>query len=372
VKGIQNMKRRALVYSVLSVMLIMGLTGCSRTTDDVAKWKAKGNIEKLVKALEDVKPEVRQAAAEALGALKAEPAVDPLAGLFDDSEAPVVLSAVTAMVSIGTESAATHLILALKLENADARAIAAGGLGELKAVKAVGELIAVLDDEEDSVACIAATALGQISEESASADLARTLKSSSKNLRLASAEALGSTGGNDAAKGLIGALADKDTKVRSAAINSLSTLGTVSTPFVLNALKNDHLHIRSGAIAVLKKQNALPTKGADLIWLNLAQVSVDKKKEINPTVVRKLASMGSDAVETLLEAVAHPVADIREHAFLALETIGETCTTEAVEAATTGANSVGRYVVQGTHQLERSALLAARPMGSPNRPQPGF
>jgi HEAT repeat protein len=334
-------KRTSIIYSILSVILVMGLSGCSRTVDDIAKWKAKGRVEKLIRALEDPKPEVRQAASDALGELKAGTAVDPLAGLFDDTEATVVLSAVKAMVSIGSEPAASHLILALKLANADARAIAAGGLGELKTVKAVGDLIDVLDDDEDAVACIAATSLGQIAEESASAALAKKLKSSSNKLRLASAEALGHTGGNAAAKGLIGALADKNDKVRTASINSLTVLGSVSTPHAIEALKNDHQMIRSGAIAVLKKQDALPTEGSDLIWLQLARVSVDKKKDINQTVVRKLAGMGNDAVATLLKAAAHNVVDFREHAFRALETIGETCTAEAAEAATSSADPDG-------------------------------
>lgn len=81
------MKRRPLIlFSLLALVFTLGLVGCSRTIDDVAKWKAKGNIEKLIKALADPKTEVRQSAAEALGELKAEPAIDALAALFNDPE----------------------------------------------------------------------------------------------------------------------------------------------------------------------------------------------------------------------------------------------------------------------------------------------
>ncbi len=331
------MKRRPFLSSVLLALVLM-VAGCSRTIDDVAKWKAKGNIEKLIKALSDPKVEVRQSAADALGELKAEPAVDALAARYNDAEPTVVLAAVKALAAIGTESTTTPLIAALKLDQAAARETAAVALGMLKAAAAVEPLAEALGDSEEAVQCAAATSLGQIGDEAASKPLVQKLSSGSDALRLACAEALASTGGDVAADGLIGALADSSGAVRKAAVASLVTIGKPSIPYALNALKNDEESIRAGSIAVIQQLQAIPLTGADSIWYALAKVSVDKSGAIDSSVVEKLARM-DDKVDTLLEAVAHNVADFREHAFRALETIGEPCTAKAVAAAQSSAGA---------------------------------
>ena len=189
-------------------------------------------------ALEDPKNEIRKGAAVALGELKAEPAVDPLAALFNDPDSGVALSAVEALVSIGNAPATVHLINALQLENTDARIAAASGLGTLNAANAVDALINVLDDSEESVTCAAATSLGLIGDEKASSPLAAKLKAPSVKLRLACAQALASTQGKAAIEGLVGALADDNADVRSAAIDALATIGQPCIPSVLDALKD--------------------------------------------------------------------------------------------------------------------------------------
>ena len=52
------MYAKCLATAALALMM-MGLTGCSRTVEDVAKWEASGNVEKLTEALADPKVEVR-------------------------------------------------------------------------------------------------------------------------------------------------------------------------------------------------------------------------------------------------------------------------------------------------------------------------
>jgi HEAT repeat protein len=332
-------KTNTVVVTAVAAILMLGLFGCSRTIDDVAKWKAKGNIEKLIGALDDPKVEIRQGAATALGELKAEVAVDPLATLFNDPESAVVLSAVEALVAIGNEPATGHLITALQLENADVRAIAATALGTLKAAHAVDALIAAVDDSEETVQCAAATSLGILGDEKASAALAKKLNASSTALRMACAEALGSTQGAAAVTGLVGAMADDNDGVRKAVIESLVAIGQPSVPPVLDMLRDNNAAMRSGALAVLKGVDAVPTAGSNLIWYQLARVSIDSRQGLDMALVGKLARMGDDAVDTLLEAAAHNVAAFRNHAARALETIGEPCAEKAVAAATDYAGS---------------------------------
>ncbi|VGO20364.1 HEAT repeat domain-containing protein [Pontiella sulfatireligans] len=333
------------VFSVLAAVLMLGLAGCSRTVDDVAKWKASGNVAKLIRALDDLKYEVRLAATEALGELKAEAAVDPLAALFDDDEPDVVLASVNALVSIGNGPASTHLILALKLDNVDARLAAATGLGALKATRSVEDLGMALDDAVAAVALASATSLGQIGEEKGSKPLAGKLSDSSAELRLICVQSLASTGGEEAAKGLVGALDDQDAGVGKAAVESLVAIGDVSIPYALLAIKDNKTVVRKGAIAVLQGLKAVPAKGSDAIWFKLAEVSIDNSDAIDASLVRELAQTGD--VQTLLEANAHNVADFREHAFRAVEALGEPCTAQAVEAVGQMAGAQGKSWFDG-------------------------
>ncbi|MDF7826150.1 HEAT repeat domain-containing protein [Pontiellaceae bacterium B12227] len=334
------MKRRPFIYlTLLAAVAMLGLTGCSRTIDDVAKWKTSGNIEKLIKALADPKIEVRLAATEALGELKAEPAVNALAALYNDSEETIILASVESLAQIGTPSIVTPMTAALKLDYPQARLTAAGTLGELKAVGAVSQLVEALDDAEADVQLAAALSLGQIGDESGSEGLVGKLSDSSTKLRKTCAESLGQTGGETAAKGLIPALADENDGVGKAAKAALINIGDASIPFALEALKNDETKIRAGAIAVLRGLKTIPETGTNMIWYQLARASVDSKPGIDKGVVMTLASLDDSAFDTLLEAAAHNVRDFREHATYALERNGRKALSKALAYAEANAGS---------------------------------
>ncbi len=346
-RGFNPMKRSPFIVSMLAIIAALSLTGCSRTIDDIAKWKTKGDVVKLIKALEDPKVEVRLAATEALGELQAEPAVDAIAALYIDPEEVVVLASVEALAAIGSDSTVTPLIAALKLGHPQPRETAAVKLGELGAVGAVGPLGEALDDDEAAIQLAAATSLGQIGDEGGSAALVGKLGDASDELRLICVQSLGATGGETAADGLIGALGDADEGVREAAVKSLVTLGAVSEPRALEALKDERKNVRVGALATLRGLKKVPDGGADLIWYQLARVSVDTDDEIDKGVVQTLFKQGEPAIDTLLEAAAHPVPDFREHAILALERVGQPAAEKAVAAAKANAGPAAKKWFEG-------------------------
>ncbi|QBG46024.1 HEAT repeat domain-containing protein [Verrucomicrobia bacterium S94] len=334
-------KRFSFIY-VITLALLLGLTGCSRTVDDVAKWKAGGNVEKLIKALQDPKYEVRLAATEALGDLKAEQAIDDLAALYNDTEDEIVMAAVEALAEIGTAATVTPLSAALKLDFSESRIIAAEKLGELKAVGAVPQLVDALDDSEAAVQLAAAQSLGQIGDPSAGEGLAGKIDDSSAALRLACVKALGQCGGDAAAAALIRALGDSDSNISKAAIDSLETLGDFSRSYALEAIKHENAQIRSGAIAVLRRLKAVPTSGNDLIWYQLARASVDSDQDLDEGVTANLINMGDAAVDTLLLAAAHPVEAFREHATYVLEHMGRSVLEAVIAAAEKNAGDAAK------------------------------
>lgn len=337
---------KSFVSFALFSCLLIGLTGCSRTPDDIARWEAKGNVEKLIKAFDDPKAEIRIAAAQALGKLKAERAIDPLASLFDDPDTNVVYCATAALLSIGNDSAASHLMLALRLDQTDVRLLAVTGLGDLMQTNAVSELARALGDSNTEVVFAAVHSIGLIGDESGSPALSAQLTSSSEALRLACVAALGKTGGEAGAQGLITALAD-NAIVRGTAIDSLIAIGSPCIPAVLEALKNEDPSIRSGALTVLPELEAVPTSGPELIWYQLAEISIENETELDQELISTLSQAEGDDLIALLAATGHPVEIIREHAFRAVEQMGEPVTPAAMAAAEVAANSHARKWYNG-------------------------
>jgi len=387
------------VACMVSMMVMLGLAGCSRTVDDVTRWTESGDIENLIGALEDSSPDIRTGAIEGLGRLKAVQAIAPLVAMLDGTEETACLAA-NALGQIGDKRAsaplaekfrtssierrlacgkalgqtggpvaAEALVLAMADRNADIRSVAISSLsaighpaipamvkglecdriavrkwaavelGRLKAAQAVDALAAALDDDVGEVACLAANALGLIGDERASTPLAEKFSASSGPLRLACGKALGQTGGTVAAEALVHAMADDNAGIRSVAITSLSAIGKPSGPALLTALRHCKKTVRADALSLLGQTGSIPTTGDDLFWYRLASASSIGEGAVDLAVVGQLADMAH--VETLLEVAAHGCPDFRRYACRALEELGEPCTAVAIASASGIAGAEG-------------------------------
>lgn len=335
------------IYRILTVLLLLGLSGCERTTQDIVKWEAQEKVTKLIRALRDDNWRVCAEAARALGHLKAKQAIDPLAEQFTNPHSKVAINSVEALVSIGGQSAEERLINALELENLKACLAAANGLGTLKSVRAIDPLAKAMSGVDERVATAAATSLGLINDEKAIPALIIKMKSRWLSLRLACLKSLVSIGGPNATEGIVLALGDISETVRQTAENALLEIGKPAIPYALAGLRANESVSRLSAVAVLKGTDAVPTEGTELAWYRLAQVPSFKKVGIDREKTDQLAGMGNAAVDALLEGVAHESLDIREHAFFALESIGESCLLQVIEAAETKASPNGKHWYAG-------------------------
>ncbi|MFZ9012213.1 MAG: HEAT repeat domain-containing protein, partial [Anaerohalosphaeraceae bacterium] len=249
-------------YVITAAMaLLMGLTGCSRTVEDVAKWEASENVEKLIGALSDPKMEVREAALHSLGELREESAIDDIAACFNDPEDRVVLAAVNTLVNMESRATVTPLIAALKLDIPDAQTAAAEALGSLKAPSAVRPLAERLNSDSEEELLVVITALGKIGRQAGSRPLRDTLSSaSSTTIRKACIDALISTGGPIAYEALVNTLADNDPIIREAAEISLVKIGDPAVPSIIGGLHSDDPGIRRASVALLSDLDAIPTE----------------------------------------------------------------------------------------------------------------
>ncbi len=108
-------------------------------------------VPKLVEALDDENPNVRSRCCAALAQLDHPQAVPPLINRISDPNADVRREAAVSLASIGTDQALAALLDMLDDPNTSIRRIAAASLGEAGTVEAVQPLTDALNDESSAV-----------------------------------------------------------------------------------------------------------------------------------------------------------------------------------------------------------------------------
>jgi len=198
---------------------------------NVEELKSKEDVAGLIKALEFKKdPDVRKAAAKALGELESNAAVDPLLNALEDDDKGVRMYAAGALDSIGDTLAVDPLIERLKTKGEYWRVqlIAVIALGNMGDTKALPSLVQILKAPDSNFRSAAAEALGKIGDPEALHPLLIALKDEDSFVRLLAARALGDIGDPGAVMALKYMLdADDDQKVRETAEIALTKIGTV-------------------------------------------------------------------------------------------------------------------------------------------------
>jgi len=199
----------------------------------------------------------RHGAAEALGYIGDPKAAVPLTIALDDMHPDVRLKAAEALRTIGAP-AVTHLITALKEGNAGVRD-SAGTVLEQIGTPAVAPLIAALEEKDSGIRDRAAELLGTIGDPVAVAPLIGVLGEPEGDLRVAAVEALGKAGDARAVEPLVGALSDADEHVRMKAIEALIRIGDLrAADPLLQALREENPGVRSNTRYVLGTNSRTP------------------------------------------------------------------------------------------------------------------
>jgi len=233
-------RRKTPLY--LITFILAGLSFLERFTcsglfgTDVQKLKETRNVAGLIFALQHKDPTVQYEAAEALGEIGDERAVEPLlAALKNDETSGVRWKAVEALSKLGTPAVA-GLIGALQHDDDDVRWKAAIGLGEIGDPNAIPSLVNLLCDDDRYVRSRAAYALSMMGEPAVD-PLICALREGDGNLRWGAAIALGKIQNPRAIEPLIRALADKYENVRAESAAALAAIGKPALGPLLQFLK---------------------------------------------------------------------------------------------------------------------------------------
>lgn len=145
----------------------------------------------LVSSLQEDTPEIRRAAAYALGKLGDQQAVDLLREALYDDHAGVRREALDSLIQL---EAVEALIEALSHPDEDIRRSAVWAVYDLKYPQALEPLIGLLKDESDSIRQVTCFALGDLGDARAVQPLIEVLSDTDKYVRKAAVEALGDIG----------------------------------------------------------------------------------------------------------------------------------------------------------------------------------
>jgi HEAT repeat protein len=148
-------------------------------------------LPKLVDALRDSKPSVRQLAAEALGDIGSREAVAPLVRLIETDTSGARLEAIAALGKIGEPSAIEPILSVQRSGSVAVRRKAIGALAQFRDKRAVEALTLALADQNEEVRQSAAAGLGEVGDQRSVAQLERLAdKDASQDVRTAAAQAI--------------------------------------------------------------------------------------------------------------------------------------------------------------------------------------
>ena len=202
-----------------------------------------------VQGLQDEKPNVRLAAAAALGSMHAEQAAGNLEEALGDSEPSVVLAAANSLLLLHDDVGYDTYYEVLTGEKRANKGLIKEQLDTLKDKKKIAQL-----GFEEGIGFIPFAAIGY--------EVFKTVtKDDSSPLRAAAATKLAHDPEPDAAEALVKAAGDKHFTVRAAALEAVALRGDASLlPKISAALDDDKDLVRFTAAACVVRLSALPEK----------------------------------------------------------------------------------------------------------------
>jgi HEAT repeat protein len=307
---------------------------------NVPKLAEKKDVPGLIKALAHKDPEIRAAAANALGELRDGTAVVSLVSCLRDRELKVWREAAEALVKIGKPS--VEPLAALIRFSPPLRELAIDTLGKIGAESAVNQLTAAMGNSDVYVRAAATDALGKIGGEKVLEPLIAAFKDANHSVRKAATDGLLKFGKSAiaplcavvkdsaqpeyvhwAAAGTVEKIGGSDDPVVQAwcAVakrdwNLALSLGNVSVEPLILALKDKSDDVRASAITVLGKLGDI--KAVDPLIAALTDVGWQMRGPVTEALVK----MGAASVDPVIAALKQNDHLVR---FRAAEVLGEIC-----------------------------------------------
>ena len=247
------------------------------------------------------------------------PAASPLMAQALTTAHPLVRGRIAEVFSISKDKTAVPALLtALRGEYYTVRSRAALALGHIGDESAIPALLTALKDREDEVRIAACEALGQFKAPDTFDELANVLLDDPKiEVRQAAVKVLGETRHPAAIPFLMESLRDsfwwfeREQSVQDL-LSAIENMGEPVVEPLIEALGDREGTVRKFAAMILGKLRDVRAME------ELGMTLYDLHHEVSQAAAEALAHFGSEAVDTLSEALRHPEAAVREHAVMGL------------------------------------------------------
>jgi len=260
---------------------------------EIDRFKKRGNVDKLIKALKNTKGETREEAALALGELRSEEAVDPLIVAVDDWNIDVRTASAIALGNIGDRRAVDVLARAVREKSLRKHAI--------KALVKIGSpsvkvLIELYPESPQEVKHQLIKAMGKIGGPSVIPPLVHSLKERDREIQDHAAVALLKVG-----RPVLGSvkelLRDRRKAVRGAAIKIIGRIGDPDSIDTLTPLlKDENYLVRQIVVKELDRLGWKPD---------------ESQEGTSYWVIKKDWTNQSDTINTLIQALKDDLMEVR-------------------------------------------------------------
>ncbi len=303
-------------YALLDVIAAAdrysGLAG--NAANEVSSFRDPKIVDQLLVLIQDERPAVRSATAQALGCMGDMRAAEPLLHLLKDPDESVRSSATMQLGNLRPPAAVEALVARLADKNPGIRSSAAEVLGRIGDRKALDRLTKLLDDTDFKVRVVAAVALLRMDDLRGTECIALGLKDADADNREFVFGQLSPpwVKKDSLLKCLIAALDDPSIRVRTLAA---SALGQIQTAAAADALWNklEDGEIRQNIVSELSRmqdERALP-----LLIHDLDNAEPSRRR----WAVEGIADYGkAAAVDPLVKCLADPTSEVRLAAIGAL------------------------------------------------------
>lgn len=272
--------------------------------EDLGSMRSETAVEPLVQAMEDPSSDVRMRAAQSLGAIGGRAAASKLVGFFRQPDRWSGIRIADILTTMGEETV-EELIREFGSIPEESRTLAIDVLGRVRSLSAVPLLRELLRDENTDVRARTADALGQIGDPNNSSRLMIALEDDSWQVRAIAAKALGRLPGDDSIDALCRALTDAQWWVRANAAEAIKAKGEAGHKALLGMLDSDDVYAREQAVFMLQESGVLD---AYLDQLN-SKRDEDRLQAVN--LINKLVSLR--CTDRLAEAARkHPDRNVRD------------------------------------------------------------
>jgi HEAT repeat protein len=307
---------------------------------DVARLEARRDVLGLIKALGFQKdPQLRCAAAEALGRCGDARAIEPLLAALEDPDPDVRSGSAKSLGLLHVVDAVEPLLKALADADHGVRASAARSLGSLGDARAVEPLVAGLKDGYAAVREASSEALGHLASPAVE-PLIAALKDSDGAARKGASEALVQMGA-PAVDSLVAAL--RDPALRTVASSTLGQIGDMRAvgPLIATLREDDNDQVRRAAAETLDLLAWSPDggEGGAAYWAAKGQW-------------QKCVEIGRPAVEPLIGALKHHDSLVRQVAARGLGQIGDLRAVEPLIDALRGREDVRAVAAEALGRID--------------------